>query len=130
MTAHTSVFLAGGRPSRLGGSARPVFAAKVVPSVSRVDLRMGETVSGGDGRVTGVVRTKGSPTNPPIRALVRLYRDFDGAFVGQTWSDATTGAYTFNWVAMGYRYTAVAYHTEHQLRAAAADNLTPERIPA
>jgi len=125
MPDHTSAKLLGVTAKAVLGGNGSTLRAQLLKGAHRLDYQRG-----GDGRVTGAVRTKGSPTNPPVRALVRLYRDFDGAFVGQTWSDANTGAYAFNWVAMGYRYTAVAYHTERQLRAAAADNLTPERIPA
>lgn len=125
MPTHTVVKVAGLAARLTLGGYGSTLRAQVLTGGRRTNLRWG-----GDGRVTGVVRTKGSPTNPPVRSLVRLYRDFDGAFVAQAWSDANTGAYAFNWIAMGYRYTAIAYHTERQLRAAAADNLTPERIPA
>lgn len=125
MPSHTTARVLGAFARAVLGGNGPTLRVQTLKGRRRLDYQRG-----GDGRVTGVVRTKGSPTNPPIRALVRLYRDLDGAYIGQTWSDANTGAYTFNWVSMQYRYTAVAYHLEHQLRAAAADNLTPERIPA
>lgn len=125
MPTHTTAKVLGLAAKVVLGGNGSTLRAQVLKGAHRLDYQRG-----GDGRVTGTVRTKGSPTNPPIRALVRLYRDLDGAFIGQTWSDANTGAYTFDWVSMAYRYTAVAYHIERQLRAAAADNLTPERIPA
>lgn len=80
---------------------------------------------GGLYRVAGTVKRKGVPTNVPTKARVRLYRDRDGLFVAETWSDATTGAYSFDYVAGGYTYSAIAYDPTLTNRAVVGDRLTP-----
>ena len=90
--------------------------------------RSGDFIHGGPGRITGTVEEKASP-NLPLRRRVRLHRDVDGLCVRETWSDAATGAYEFTDINPAYRYTAIAYDYEHNHRAVAADNLTPEVLP-
>jgi len=83
----------------------------------------------GAGRIADVVDIKGSPSNFPTRRRVRLYRDRDGMYLRETWSDAETGAYSFDWIDVNDRYTVIAYDHEHKHRAVIADNLTPEPMP-
>lgn len=91
-------------------------------------LKSGDFIHGGPGRITGTVEEKATP-NLPLRRRVRLHRDVDGLCVRETWSDAVTGAYEFTGINPAYRYTAIAYDYEHNHRAVAADNLTPEVTP-
>lgn len=102
------------------GAAAPYSGPKLL-SV----LKSGDFIHGGHGRIIGTVEEKASP-NLPLRRRVRLHRDVDGLCVRETWSDATTGAYEFTDINPAYRYTAIAYDYEHNHRAVAADNLTPE----
>ena len=60
-----------------------------------------------------------------------LLKQKDGAFavVGlsrETYSDATTGAYSLPEINQNVRYSAIAYDAYHDRRAVIADNLTPE----
>ena len=91
-------------------------------------LKSSDTIHGGPGRIIGTVEEKATP-NLPLRRRVRLHRDVDGLCVRETWSDAATGAYAFTDINPAYRYTAIAYDYEHNHRAVAADNLTPEVLP-
>ena len=91
-------------------------------------LKSSDFIHGGPGRITGTVEKKATP-NLPLRRRVRLHRDVDGLCVRETWSDAATGAYAFTDINPAYRYTAIAYDYEHNHRAVAADNLTPEVTP-
>jgi hypothetical protein len=79
---------------------------------------------GAFGTITGTVKVSDTPSNDPVHRRVRLYRDRDGVMVAETWSDATTGAYTFNEVDSAFKYTVIAYDYEHNYRAVAADNIT------
>lgn len=92
-------------------------------------LRVRDVAFGGPGVITGTVEEKGTPANTPLRRRVRLHREADGLPVRETWSDAATGAYEFAGIDPAYRYTAIAYDYEHNHRAVAADNLTPEVLP-
>lgn len=61
-------------------------------------------------RVVGTAKKTGLP-DVPVRRLVRLHRQFDGRLVAETWSDASTGAYAFNWIVAGVYYIAAFDHT-------------------
>ncbi len=88
-----------------------------------------DTAHGGSGTVYGTVDRKGTPANVPLRRRVRLHSDASGALVRETWSDAATGAFAFTGIDPAQRYTTLAYDHEHNFRAEAADNLTPEVSP-
>jgi hypothetical protein len=83
----------------------------------------------GRGRIAGTTKTKSTPSNIPAQARVRLYRDTDGAYVAETWSNAGTGAYTFQYLSVDYTYTAIAFDPTLSQRAEAADRVTPEPMP-
>lgn len=105
------------------GAAAPYSGPKLLALV-----KSGDTIHGGAGVITGTVEEKAIP-NIPLRRRVRLHRDVDGLMVRETWSDATTGAYTFTDINPAYKYTAIAYDYAHNYRAVVADNLTPEVAP-
>lgn len=90
----------------------------------RTQVRIG-TGRGGTGLIEGTVKIKGTP-DYAVSRRVRLYRDRDGILVGETWSDATTGAYTFDGLDRTQRYTVLALDHTGNFRAVPADNLTPE----
>ena len=88
-----------------------------------------DSVLGGIGVIVGLVELAANPENTKLKRKVRLHRDVDGMLVRETWSDAVTGAYAFAYIDPAYKYTAIAYDYEHNYRAEAADNLTPEVLP-
>lgn len=83
----------------------------------------------GIGWIRDTVKKKATPANLPLRRRVRLYRDRDGKLLRETWSDATTGAYAFEYLDELERVTVVAYDHEHGFGAAIADNLLPSVTP-
>jgi hypothetical protein len=83
---------------------------------------------GGFGRVAGTVKVKGTP-DLAVRRRVRLVRERDGICVGETWSNATTGAYEFTGIDPAERYTVLSYDGPRVFRAAVQDNVTPEAWP-
>lgn len=80
---------------------------------------------GGNGKIVGTVKEKSLPTNLPLSRKVRLFREFDGIFVAEVWSDAA-GNYTFDRIDQNFRYTIISYDYAQNYRAVVADNILPE----
>ncbi len=83
---------------------------------------------GGFGRITGTVAEKSTPANTPLRRRVVLTDDRSRMAIRETWSDATTGEYTFNGIRPDCRYTVTSFDHSGQYRAVIADNLLPDAI--
>ena len=87
---------------------------------------------GGAGFVAGTVkeRPNGAPegSEVPVWRRVRLYDERRGACIAETWSDATTGVYRFEYVDMERIYTVLSYDHNGQFVAVAASGLVPERM--
>ena len=87
---------------------------------------------GGAGFVAGTVkeRPKGAPegSEVPVWRRVRLYDERRGACIAETWSDATTGAYRFDYVDMQRIYTVLSYDHNGVFSAEVANGLVPERM--
>lgn len=107
---------------RLGSP--PVTTPKAIPGLARIR----DVFHGGNGRVTGTVKVKGSP-DYPVQRRARLIRERDGVAIRETWSDPVTGVYTFDGVDRAEKYTVLAYDHTLNFRATVADNLTPEVMP-
>lgn len=113
--------------------AAPLFVSAPVPPPDRYDLASGIPISRSlkyllfdpfaRGRIVGTVKRKDTPSNIPLARRVRLYRDVDGMFIAETWSN-DNGDYVFEYIEEGMAYTAIAYDHTHFYRAVAADNLT------
>lgn len=81
---------------------------------------------GGNGRIRGTVAEKGSP-NAPVHRKVRLFHEASGVLVSEVWSDATTGAYSFDNIDMSpQKYTVLSYDHTGAFRAVVADGQIPE----
>lgn len=85
------------------GAAAPYSGPKLLAL-----QKSGDYIHGGKGFIAGTVEEKATP-NIPLRRRVRLHRDVDGMMVRETWSHATTGAYTFTDINPAYTYTVIAY---------------------
>lgn len=83
---------------------------------------------GGFGRIAGTVKKDASP-DLPVKRRVRLHRETDGLLVREVWSDAATGAYSFDYIDETKVYTVITYDYLHDYRAVIADNITPEPMP-
>lgn len=124
--------------SLLVGAAVPSFSGSVVVTVAKVgdyldpdtsNVRTdttGAKILAGVGKVAGTVKVKQGAVNKPVRRRVRLVRETDGAVVRETWSDATTGAYSFEGLNTSYQYTVVSYDYTHDFRAVIADAILAE----
>jgi len=114
----------------VGYAPSEALDATGVRNVGRAqNLGLRDIYYGGTGRITGTVKEKANPNNLPLHRKVLLLDEATRAVVRETWSDATTGAYTFNNVAMQATYTVMTFDYLHNYRAVIADNLTPEIMP-
>src|SRR5690606_28545790 len=112
-----SVYLSGG----MSGTTGTVLA----PHSLQHDLQ-----DGGLYRTYGTVELAGTP-NLLLRRRVELWNQRDKRMVRETWSDATTGAWSFDHIrgGDGTRYSAVTYDHTNQKQAVIADNLKLEAMP-
>ena len=81
---------------------------------------------GGNYRITGTVKEKGTP-NTPLHRRVLLCDQPSGRVVRSAWSDSVTGAYAFMNVRMGTFFVISFDHTG-AYRAVVADGQIPELI--
>lgn len=85
------------------------------------------TYQGGNGRVAGTVKIKGSP-NAPVQRKVRLIDEATGLMLREVFSDPVTGAYEFLYVSRDHKYTVVSYDWANNYRAVLADNIAAEYV--
>ena len=113
-------------PARLlGGGALQKMA--FAPGILTRDI-----YRGGAGFVAGTVkeRPKGAPegSEVPVWRRVRLYDERRGACIAETWSDATTGAYRFDYVDMWRIYTVLSYDHNGVFSAEVASGVVPQEM--
>ncbi|WP_240479351.1 LamG domain-containing protein [Delftia tsuruhatensis] len=84
---------------------------------------------GGQGRIWGTTKIKGSPTNLPARARVVLLRQRDKMVVREAWSNAETGAFVFEGLDLRQQFVALAEDAAGNFRAVAAQRLMPGTMP-
>lgn len=87
-----------------------------------------DVYDGGRGFIFGSVKEKMSPSNLPLHRRVWLMRERDGRVVRETWSDAATGNFAFEYIDERERYSTISYDHLHNYRAVIADNLQPTVI--
>lgn len=124
----TAAFVAGAPERTLiaGGESASTDLSKVY-GVDHYEGRKAGSPYGQDfgvGYIRNTVKKKSDPVNLPLRRRVRLFTEFDGRLIAETWSDAVTGEYEFLYLDPAARYTVISYDHEHNFRAAIADNLT------
>lgn len=107
-----------------GGSNMPGSTFEAMATKSR-QLNFGMTATGGLGVVSGTVAEKHTPTNTPLRRKVVALDEASMQQAGVTWSDATTGAYSFNYLDTAHTYTIIAYDYTGVYRAVIADHQVP-----
>lgn len=106
-----------------GGNAGPTGPV-LSPAVLALDQQ-----DAGHYRLYGTVELAGTP-NLLLRRRVQLWNQRDKRMVRETWSDATTGAWSFDYIrgGDGTRYSVVTYDHTGQKQAQIADNLEPEAM--
>ena len=105
------------------GSERPAAASRFDPGRHHLDLE-----DGGQHRIVGTVKVKGTP-NVPVHRRVVLINERSRRIVRETWSDPVTGYYAFEGIRGDVAYTTLAYDYTGNYRGVLADNLTAERMP-
>lgn len=78
-------------------------------------------------RITGTTKNTGTP-EIPVRRRVRLHDQPSGRVVREVWSDAATGAYSFDGIRMGVFYVTAFDHTG-QYSGVIETDVTPEPMP-
>lgn len=102
----------------------PVMANTVPLIRGAVDV-----ILGGNGRIAGTVKEKGTPANVPVWRRVRLFQERAAILIAETWSDPVTGAYAFTHIKRDEVYFVLAFDHTGDYRGVVADNLTPEAMP-
>ena len=120
MTA-TSTIIAS--PVSIAGYVAP-GPVRGVSSAAPVTIDLRHT---GNRRIIGTTKNTGTPP-VPVGRLVRLHDQKTGEILRQVWSDATTGAYSFDSIRAGVFYVVSFDHT-NTFRAVIADNLPSEPMP-
>lgn len=92
----------------------------LTPVLSKYDHRYS-----GNGRISGTVKRKSSPNNTPVARRVLLVDEKTCSIVLETWSNATSGAYTFNGVSPLLKFSVIAYDYTLTHPAVIASNITP-----
>lgn len=80
---------------------------------------------GGTYKVVGTVKEKNVPSNIPVFRKVRLFCAVSGRLVRETWSDKTTGEYSFLNMRYGPWFVVSHDHTKN-FNAAIADSVVGE----
>lgn len=112
------------RPLILGSAVVGATQAVTQTLAAQIDRE-----DGGRGRIVGTVKEKNTPANTPLRRRVVLQNNRDKRTIRETWSDAVTGVYEFNEIALDRTYDVVSYDHTGMYRGVVADNLTPEVMP-
>lgn len=91
----------GGGPSVISGSIAvgqtivcTVVAGSLPRSIGAIHRTPDAGFDSGPLQITGTTKNTGTPPTP-VRRRVRLHEQSSGRIVRETWSDATTGAYSF-----------------------------------
>lgn len=112
------------RPLILGSAVVGATQAVTQTLAAQIDLE-----DGGRGRIVGTVKEKNTPANIPLKRRVVLQNNRDKRTIRETWSDAVTGVYEFNEIALDRTYDVVSYDHTGIYRGVVADNLVPELMP-
>jgi hypothetical protein len=104
----------------------PGFPASVKRVVGAA-LRGGDVRDGGAYRVAGTVAISGTP-DTPVRRQVRLFSKREARLVREVWSDAATGAYSFDNIKY-QSYFVVAHDYLTFYNAVIKDAINPEPMP-
>lgn len=95
---------------------------RLSPAGARLDL-----LDGGRYRITGTTKNTGTP-ELPVRRRVRLHDQLTGRAFREVWSDATTGAWSFERIRAGTFYVTAFDHTGTYSGVIETD-VTPEPMP-
>ena len=85
-------------------------------------------VDGGAHRITGTVKNEAGTVDTPVRRRVRLHDQPSGRVLREVWSDAATGAYSFDRIRTGVFYVTAFDHTS-VFSGVIETDLTPEPMP-
>ena len=79
-------------------------------------------------RITGTVKVEAGAIDTPVRRRVRLHDQPTGRVIREAWSDAATGAYSFDLIRTGVFYVTSFDHTG-QFSGVIETDVVPELMP-
>lgn len=112
---------------RLGRYTGAAFSGAAVGKLRMPAQRLRDVQDGGTGRVAGTVKEKGSPDFAVYRR-VRLFVKASGRLIREAWSNATTGAYSFDNVALGVEYVVLSHDHTGNYNAVVKDSIYAEAM--
>lgn len=119
----------GARPVRTASSLAAIAASAPVAGAGAshaAPLATARDVEyGGQARIWGTTKIKGTP-NVPTKARVVLLHQRSKLPVRETWSDPVTGYFEFRGIDTNQQFLALAEDAEGHFRPVAANRLTPE----
>lgn len=134
ITASTSCTLVLVQPQPVQTVSRGLLIAASAPTVAGVTVAATAAVvrdvqDGGNYRLAGSTKKRG--TLAPLHRRVQLYNQRDGRLIRETWSDAATGAYQFDYIqgGPGVLYFICTFDHTNTDRALIADQIVPEPMP-
>jgi hypothetical protein len=90
------------------------------PRFAGATLTRRDYVFGGNGRIVGTVKEKGTP-DVPVQRRVQLYDETSKVMTREVWSDAQTGVYVFDNIDPHLRYSIISYDYTGMYRAVIAN---------
>ena len=108
-------------------AARAPVPTHSTPLTPRLQLAR-DVEHGGLGRVYGTVKEKNLPANTPLRRRVFLVDQRSRLVVRETWSDAATGDFEFQFVKDGIKWFVYSLDHEGHYASTSADNQEAERM--
>ena len=101
-----------------------------MPAVESKNYFLGVHERGVSGwyQIAGTVKNEAGAADTPVRRRVRLHDQPSGRVVREVWSDATTGAYAFEYIRTG-RFFVVAFDHTGEYGGVVETDLTPEPMP-
>ena len=106
------------------------YSSAIAPGATvrgdRENLLARDMEFGGAGTIAGQTLVKDAGPEVPTRARVRLLRARDGVLARETWSDPTTGAYSFTGLDTTQQFVALAQKPDGTYEPVAGGPLTPQ----
>lgn len=99
-----------------------------MPAIRNPEYYFSRLSGGGSFRVAGTVKVEAGVVDAPVRRHVRLHDQAGGAMLRGMWSDAATGAYSFDSVPAGTYFVTAFDHTG-AYGGVIETNITPEPMP-
>lgn len=103
----------------------PVWSTGLAGRFARMIGRLSDVYYGGTGTIEGHTYVMSGGTKQPVARRVRLFVQPHYGAVAETWSDSTTGYYSFGKLSTDYKYTVVSFDHTGANESVVGSNITP-----